>query len=128
MTHVRWRQQIVINFIVIVFQLSWDVDRMSSSVPMGPVSHRDSDAMDKQTVLISLMNNNVVSTNIRVKEWRISLLWLIRKFTGDEIEPTPGEIEPNIGKLIQFQYFQFSEFLKFSDVQSDLTWVKSQLT
>ena len=41
---------------------------MSSSVPMGPVSHRDSDAMDKQTVLISLMNNNVVSTNIRMKE------------------------------------------------------------
>ena len=41
---------------------------MSSSVPMVPVSHRDSDAMDKQTVLISLMNSNVVSTNISVKE------------------------------------------------------------
>ena len=41
---------------------------MSSSVPMGPVSHRDNDAMDRRTVLISLMNNNVVSTNRKIKE------------------------------------------------------------
>ena len=134
-THVRWRQQLVINLMVMVLQLSWDADRMSSSVPTELVSHRDNDAMDRRTVLTSLMNSNVVSTvkcnNIKVKEWRISLQWLVGQFTRDKIEPTWGEIEPNIGKLIQFQNFQFCEFFKFSDVQSDLTcqsWVKSQLT
>ena len=57
-------QQLLIDY-VMVFQLSWDAVRMSSSVPTGPVSHRDSDAMDRRTVRIFLISNNVVSICVR---------------------------------------------------------------